>query len=170
MKKAIPNIITTARLILALIFPVVFFYKFTDIAIIIFILASISDFLDGYLARKWNVVSTYGKNLDPVADKLLMVFSVLLIILLNENSMIITLIFEMIIVIINILLFSKTKVFNVLQWGKIKTVFLFLLIIAGLSINYHQIIEYIFYFLLIITSILQIISIFKYFKDYKRLK
>ena len=170
MKKAIPNIITTARLILALIFPVVFFYKFTDIAIIIFILASISDFLDGYLARKWNVVSTYGKNLDPVADKLLMVFSVLLIILLNENSMIITLIFEMIIVIINILLFSKTKVFNVLQWGKIKTVFLFLLTIAGLSINYHQIIEYIFYFLLIITSILQIISIFKYFKDYKRLK
>ncbi len=46
-------------------------YFFVWIAAILFIIASITDYYDGHLARKWNLVSTFGKFMDPVTDKIL---------------------------------------------------------------------------------------------------
>lgn len=79
----IPNILTMLRVV-----AVPFFVFFTlisgfedySVAFIIFIVASLTDFFDGYLARKWNVVSSFGKLMDPLADKLL-VFSALIFLL-----------------------------------------------------------------------------------------
>lgn len=70
----IPNSITVSRLVLAGIFAAA---ASTDtgkgdlIALVAFILAAVSDFLDGYLARKLNLVTSLGKLLDPLADKIL---------------------------------------------------------------------------------------------------
>lgn len=81
MKTAlnIPNQITIARLILALIFFAVLSQYVhgvaptwrLDLATAIFILAAGSDFLDGYLARKWGQVTPLGRVLDPMVDKIL---------------------------------------------------------------------------------------------------
>ena len=71
----LPNKITTFRVILIPFF-VFFMLSYTVphtrlIALVIFVAASCSDFLDGYLARKYHLVTNFGKFMDPLADKLL---------------------------------------------------------------------------------------------------
>ena len=70
----VPNIITVAR-ILAII-PIVALVMQGDIilrlvALILYVIAAASDWLDGYLARAWNQYSPFGRMLDPIADKVL---------------------------------------------------------------------------------------------------
>lgn len=84
MSKHIPNIITTIRIALL---PLVFFFYLTNfvpfsqyIAIAIFLIAAATDFLDGMIARKYNLVSNVGKLLDPIADKMLYYTGLFLII------------------------------------------------------------------------------------------
>ncbi len=83
----LPNRITIFRLFLIPVFVVFFFVGEFGYLIsgIIFILASFTDFLDGYLARKYNEITNFGSFLDPIADKVL-VFSAL--ILLAESGII----------------------------------------------------------------------------------
>lgn len=76
----LPNILTSIRIILVPIYLFVFFSNLENrllISLFIFILAGITDFLDGYIARKNNLVTKLGKVLDPLADKLMM-FAVLI--------------------------------------------------------------------------------------------
>lgn len=79
----IPNFLTWSRIALIPIFILVFYlpYKWSNIACtIIFSLASITDWLDGYLARKLNQVSDFGAFLDPVADKLMVAVALVLLV------------------------------------------------------------------------------------------
>ena len=83
-KEQIPNLLTIGRILFIPIFILILTVgKSTGshmIAAIIFAIASITDYLDGYLARKWNVVSNFGKFADPMADKLLVMSAFIMLI------------------------------------------------------------------------------------------
>jgi cardiolipin synthase len=80
---ALPNLLTYGR-ILAVPALVFFFYIESSagrwLSFTVFILASVSDFFDGYLARVWHQQSAIGRILDPIADKLLVATSLLLLV------------------------------------------------------------------------------------------
>ncbi len=70
----LPNILTCFRMVLVPLFAYCYFFvKPTWIALVLFVIASLTDFLDGYLARKWNQITDFGKLMDPLADKLMTV-------------------------------------------------------------------------------------------------
>ena len=79
MLRQIPNILTFGRLFLTIVFLIMILYStqlenklfFLDIAFVIFIIAGLTDILDGPVARKLNVTSKFGRMVDPLADKVL---------------------------------------------------------------------------------------------------
>src|SRR5690554_7491612 len=79
----IPNILTSMRVALIPVLVLVYLLPFKGhywVACGIFALASITDWLDGYLARKWNQSTPFGAFLDPVADKLMVAVALALMI------------------------------------------------------------------------------------------
>ena len=67
----IPNVLTILRIILIPVFVVLFFKGQKIAALCVFCAASLTDMLDGYLARKLNQITDFGKLFDPLADKLM---------------------------------------------------------------------------------------------------
>jgi CDP-diacylglycerol---glycerol-3-phosphate 3-phosphatidyltransferase len=88
-RSALPNAITLARIALA---PVVGFLAFVPtftarlIAFVLFLIAAFSDLWDGHLARKYGWISDFGKLVDPIADKLLLVLTFLPFYILSHRT------------------------------------------------------------------------------------
>ena len=79
----LPNSLTLARLVLIPVFIVIYYLPWDGahaMAAVIFTVASVTDWLDGYLARKLQQMSLFGAFLDPVADKLLVACSLLMLV------------------------------------------------------------------------------------------
>jgi len=75
MKVTLINILTFSRIIIAfLIFGLLVLEDYYLLSLILFFIAGISDYYDGFLARKYNATSQLGEILDPIADKILIVF------------------------------------------------------------------------------------------------
>lgn len=75
----LPNILSLIRVVLAFVFAVLLFNSYKIPAAGVFLLAIATDVLDGYLARKYNQVTTLGKILDPAADRLLALLAFLIL-------------------------------------------------------------------------------------------
>jgi len=139
------------------------------VAGIIFIVASLTDFLDGYIARKYNMVTDTGKMLDAIADKVL-VNSVLIILaaqgFIHEIVPVIIVLRDIVVNAIKMEAAGKGKVVAAIKSGKVKTAFL--MVGTTLTFFYNLPFELINLkvsdLLLYISCIMSIISAIEYYK------
>lgn len=106
---------------------------YTDIlACIIFVAASLTDFLDGYIARKYNLVTNFGKFMDPLADKLLVCAALICLVDMERISSWIVIVImsrEFIISGFRLIASDNGVVIAASYWGKFKTTFQIVMII-----------------------------------------
>lgn len=139
----LPNKLTIFRVILIPFFVLFLLFDITAydkwIALAIFIVASFTDFLDGHIARKYHLVTNFGKFMDPLADKLLVCSALICLIELDRiPSWIVIVIIarEFIISGFRLVASDNGVVIAASYWGKFKTVFqivMICLMIADLS-------------------------------------
>lgn len=124
----LPNKITVARICLVPIFIVVLFLPFSWSSLaglIIFIIASITDSLDGHIARSRNMVTNFGKFLDPLADKLLVSSALIALVGMDRiPSWFATIVIarEFMVTGIRLLANGEGRVIAASIWGKVKTI------------------------------------------------
>jgi CDP-diacylglycerol--glycerol-3-phosphate 3-phosphatidyltransferase len=132
----LPNKLTVLRIaavpVIVLLYPVGA-SAWTDLKVVIqflvalvFLAASITDFFDGYLARRYQMESTFGALLDPVADKLLMVAGLILLVAANHLYASIAVVLigrELAISGLRLIAAERHIAIEVSQFGKLKTVF-----------------------------------------------
>ncbi|MBP3602855.1 MAG: CDP-diacylglycerol--glycerol-3-phosphate 3-phosphatidyltransferase [Lachnospiraceae bacterium] len=126
----LPNKLTIFRVILIPFFIVFLLVPITPIdkwiALAIFIVASLTDFLDGYIARKHNLVTNFGKFMDPLADKLLVCSALICLVELERipSWMVILIIArEFVISGFRLIASDNGVVIAASYWGKFKTTF-----------------------------------------------
>lgn len=164
-KKNLPNILTLSRIIIT---PLIIYLGLTQQYISLFLTAvfiAFTDFLDGYFARKWQVVSSLGAKLDTIADKVL-AFSLLIVLIFQKKIFIIIFILESFIALLNIYYFYKTKIVESLLIGKIKTWIIFIAILLGLLKIFFPQINLSLNIFVVLTIVLQILCLFKYTLNY----
>lgn len=126
----LPNKLTVLRVIMVPFFVVFMLYPLAGdaskyVALALFCIASFTDFLDGYLARKHNLVTNFGKFMDPLADKLLVCSALICLSSMGKLAAWITLIIiarEFIISGFRLVASDNGIVIAASYWGKFKTV------------------------------------------------
>ncbi len=135
----LPNKLTLLRIALIPIFMGVLMTGHYAISAVIFIAASLTDALDGYIARKYHLITNFGKIMDPLADKLLVTAAFVCLVQLGDVAawmVIIILARELTITGLRAVAASEGIVISAANSGKLKTILQMLAIIALLFQNY----------------------------------
>ena len=195
MELNLPNKLTILRIIMSLIIIIILLFPFDMaglnfpklfvnaslvmdikyiIAGVLFILASITDFLDGYIARKYNMITDFGKLMDAIADKIL-VNSVLIILassgFIHPVIAVIVILRDTVVNSIKMCAASKGKVVAAISSGKLKTATLMVGITLTLFYNlpFELLNLKVSDFLLILAAVLSLVSGIQYFIQNKHL-
>jgi len=140
-KFSIPNIFSYLRIVLIPVFVYYLAVKLWIYALLVFMIASFTDFLDGWLARILKQESEFGKFIDPIADKFLVISSLIAIIVLDPNfdfldSWMIVIIVgrDVMITFMRIIAIKRGKSLRTSRFGKFKTAFQMLSIVIIIMI------------------------------------
>lgn len=134
MRKNIPNALTALRL---LIVPFLGYFMYSEkyiLAIILFATGGLTDILDGYIARKYNLITKWGKVFDPLADKLMQITALVFLVMhhfIPTVVLAIVVLKELLMLIGGIMLYRKGKTVIGANWyGKLATVIFYFAILA----------------------------------------
>ena len=169
MSKHIPNLLTVLRFF---IIPFIVYYLLNDeyiFAFVMLLLSGLTDVLDGFIARKFNLITNFGKLIDPLADKLTQIsvlctllfkgiipIWIVVIVLLKEASMVCGASF----------LYGRNLVVSSRWYGKASTVLFYVAIAASLVIRQFSLklsFDIILYYLALVMTIFSLIM---YFRDF----
>jgi CDP-diacylglycerol--glycerol-3-phosphate 3-phosphatidyltransferase len=137
----LPNKLTLFRVILIPVFVVFMLVSVTGdtdkwIALAIFIIASLTDLLDGKIARKYNLITDFGKFMDPLADKLLVCSAMICLVSLGKIPAWIVIVIiarEFIISGFRLIAADNGRVIAASYWGKFKTTFQMVMVILMIA-------------------------------------
>ena len=166
----LPNKLTLFRVVLIPFFVFFLLAPFFEgygnyIAVAIFIVASLTDLLDGKIARKYNLVTNFGKFMDPLADKLLVCSAMICLISTGQLPAWIVIIIisrEFIISGFRLIASDNGVVIAASYWGKFKTTFQMLMVIVLILNIEHPVFEGIGTVLIYVSLALTIISLIDY--------
>ncbi|MCI6020345.1 MAG: CDP-diacylglycerol--glycerol-3-phosphate 3-phosphatidyltransferase [Clostridia bacterium] len=165
----LPNKLTVLRVIMI---PVFLVFLLTNcaggaskyIAAAVFVLASLTDMLDGKIARKYNLVTNFGKFMDPLADKLLVCSALIAFVELGYLPAWIVIIIisrEFIISGFRLIAADKGVVIAANYWGKFKTTFqmiMTILLILQLDYPYADTVEWIFVYIALALTVISLVD------------
>ena len=131
----LPNKLTLLRIFLVPVFVSLMLFGYPLAGLAVFIAASLTDLLDGQIARKYNLVTVFGKLMDPLADKILVMSAMLLLVQFGYTPawvVIIILAREFLVTSLRLIAAGEGVVIAADIWGKIKTVAQMLWVLSAL--------------------------------------
>ena len=163
----LPNKLTVLRMVLVPFFVATLLLSKTNdtlkwVALALFVIASLTDFADGYIARKYNLITNFGKFMDPLADKILTVSGMICLIELGRiPSWIVVIIVarEFIISGFRLIAAENGGVIAANYWGKFKTTFqMFMIILMIMNIPQLQIVTNIVMWIALALTIISLVT------------
>ena len=167
--KQIPNILTIFRFILIPFIVLNLVYDSYIAAFIIFTISGLTDILDGFIARKFNFITNFGKLIDPLADKCTQIITLGTLAIKDIIPMwiiIIVVLKEFIMVAVASFLYGKELVVSSRWYGKLATVLFYIAIVCSLFIKQFDFsfdFSIYIYYLALISTIFSLIMYIKAF-------
>jgi CDP-diacylglycerol---glycerol-3-phosphate 3-phosphatidyltransferase len=141
----LPNFLTVVRILLVPVLIVALLEKTSDgdlLAAIVFAVASVTDAIDGYLARSRNAVTTFGKLMDPIADKLLIVAALIALVSLNRLAAWVAMVIiarEFAVTVLRGAVGSQGQVISASSLGKLKTAAQVVMVMCLIAVRGHPV-------------------------------
>lgn len=147
----VPNILTVLRFLTIPVFGWYLFREQYNVAVLLFLFSGITDVLDGYIARKYNMVTSWGKLADPIADKLMQITAIVLLVINNRMPFVVLIVLgvkETLMLLGSIMLYKKDNFIVSANWyGKMSTVIFYmaigLMMVFKTNVMYMKILMYI---------------------------
>lgn len=168
--KHIPNILTSLRLLIVPFIPITYHaLSRPKLTLLLTVIAALSDFFDGFIARRYQLITPLGKVLDPLADKLFL-FSIILTLYFSGDFSLVLLIIYLLIdlgmIIAGIILFTKKErlIISSNIFGKVATTLFFTAAFLALFIGYSSYVHKLF----ILTITMKIFALISYISFYTK--
>ena len=169
MKKNVPNILTMFRFILIPFIFISILNRNYISAFIFLTISGITDVLDGFIARKFNCITTFGKLIDPLADKATQISTLIALSCINIIPfwvLIIVFIKETIMVSGASFLYGKKLVVASRWYGKLSTTIFYIAIVSTFVVNYFNISLHFDLYLYYVALAATIFALVMYFKEF----